>query len=305
MIAKGREISNVDRRFSQVRTLFFCIGAQKCATTWLHDYFVRHPDVKVPILHKELHYWNTVRPPFDRHVDLSAGARIWYRFKRFGMRTFGGEDQRLKAKQWYLWERALRGGDVSHRSYADLLFFGYNGESAVGEITPEYSIQSSDVLTEMASLSPHSRFIFLMRDPIDRFISGCRMNLSRAGLSITKEALCEQVDVALSGDPHRTLIRSKYDKSIENIILAGMESRTCLMFYEQLFRDCSIRRLCEFLGVKFITGDYSKIVFGGDSDEVELPEEYRMRLIRELAPTYVFLRNYFDGNLPKEWKISE
>jgi Sulfotransferase family len=47
---------------------FLGIGAQKCATTWLHDTLARHPDIAFPA-GKEVHYWNR---PDDRSINWYA-----------------------------------------------------------------------------------------------------------------------------------------------------------------------------------------------------------------------------------------
>ena len=44
---------------------FLGIGAQKCATTWLHSTLARHPDIAFPA-GKEVHYWNR---PDGRSID--------------------------------------------------------------------------------------------------------------------------------------------------------------------------------------------------------------------------------------------
>src|SRR3712207_5758356 len=41
---------------------FLGIGAQKAGTTWLHAQLQRHPQVLVPVPHKEWHYFDSVCP---------------------------------------------------------------------------------------------------------------------------------------------------------------------------------------------------------------------------------------------------
>ena len=41
----------------KVKVSFFCIGAQKAGTTWLHEMLNRHPNLALPE-QKEIHFWD-------------------------------------------------------------------------------------------------------------------------------------------------------------------------------------------------------------------------------------------------------
>ena len=58
---------------------FVCIGAQKCATTWLHDVLATHPQVSMPVDAKELDFFSA---KFDRGYQ-------WYE-RHFESVTGGG-----------------------------------------------------------------------------------------------------------------------------------------------------------------------------------------------------------------------
>lgn len=44
---------------------FYCIGAQKSGTSWLHLQLMNHPDIKIP-MEKELHFWDR---DYDHGID--------------------------------------------------------------------------------------------------------------------------------------------------------------------------------------------------------------------------------------------
>ena len=46
---------------SDEQTLFFCVGAQKSGTTWLHDYLSSHPEVADAPL-KEMNFFSDLHP---------------------------------------------------------------------------------------------------------------------------------------------------------------------------------------------------------------------------------------------------
>jgi hypothetical protein len=59
---------------------FVCIGAQKCATTWLHDVLATHPDVAMPHEVKEVDFFSAKFDRgyqwYERHFAPDTAARL-------------------------------------------------------------------------------------------------------------------------------------------------------------------------------------------------------------------------------------
>jgi hypothetical protein len=149
----------IDPRFARPRTLFFGVGAQKSATSWLDKHLRAQPDVSLPV-RKEQHYWTTLRGPCDTErpekvaaqLERIAGRRLWKRLAR----TRRG---RVVDQAWRLNEAMLRDRSPSHSAYADALFQVYRGQPVAGEITPAYGLLEASTFAEMAALNADVRFI--------------------------------------------------------------------------------------------------------------------------------------------------
>ena len=291
----------VHPRFSSVPTLFFGIGAQKCGTTWLHEYLRDHPDAKVPLVAKELHYWDAIRPPHVRPLGDISAPGLRGRLRRAVERAVAGAEQRVEMDRRETWKRALRSGDPGHRHYADLLFEGRRSERAVGEITPAYALVETGTLAEMAALSPDARFFFVMRDPVARLLSALRMKVSRAKGTVTGETLCAAVEEALATDPELDVARSRYDETIRKLDAAVPSEQTAYFFYETLFDQRELDRFTAFLRIAPRSGDLDRRVFAGSEGGASVGEAVLARLRAVLRATYDFVADRFGPLVPPAW----
>ncbi|WP_069301722.1 sulfotransferase family protein [Neptunicoccus sediminis] len=116
------------------------LGSQKSGTTTLHSVLASHPDVFMSSPVKEAHFFYP--------EDLLAG----YAARKGYAQAVNREDYALKN-----------------------MLVGYNGERYFGESCPNYTYADSAtkrrIPQNMAALSPDLRFIFIMRNPVERIIS--------------------------------------------------------------------------------------------------------------------------------------
>jgi hypothetical protein len=120
----------------------FVIGAAKCATTSVHSYLARHPDIFMSYL-KEPSYF---ADPEDKQFHK------WAFHEPEGVRL-----------RWYR-------NDLE--SYLGL--FAQAGDSKiVGESSTSYTDlpKTKGVAKRIHDFNPHARLLYLMRDPIERTIS--------------------------------------------------------------------------------------------------------------------------------------
>ena len=196
-------------------TLLYGIGAAKAGTTWLYRYLAAHPEVRLPAV-KELHYFDTCETgKFDRQVQRMLRER-----RRRKERLPTGDarlDKRLQREAWAYtgWLNVIRDGqnDAGYVAY-----LGHNAGDAkvVGDITPAYATLRTESLRHMAGLAPVTRFVFLMRDPLDRLWSNIRMAASRKGgdLAATAAALLDKV---LGGDDRTMAARCDYAGTLSRL----------------------------------------------------------------------------------------
>jgi Sulfotransferase family len=133
---------------------FLCIGAHKAGSTWLYQQLDSHPDFWMPPV-KELHY-------FDQLSKVGRAARPRCRDER-DLRFL----EQLKS--------------LSAESGIDLENYGRLFESKAsllsGDISPNYSTLSDEVIRQVVGFFPNLKVIFLARDPVERVWSHLSMEV--------------------------------------------------------------------------------------------------------------------------------
>lgn len=294
-----------DPRFAEPQTLFFGIGAEKSGTSWLHNFLSGHPDVHFPRYQKELHYWNAgVR---KKKIPLLLERQM----PNGPLRSFLSSAARPGKNLWRLrknlfhqkWWKAVTVPSPTHEIYCDVLFTGYRKEKVAGEITPAYARCDAETFAEMAALAPDVRFIFIMRDPVARIWSGCRhrLRIELGRENTTTQAVSDRLLSSLADPDIGPLYLSSYHRTIQTLESAVPAERIAYFFYESLFQQSEIERLCTFLGIEYLPAAIDKKVHVGADASGEMPPEAARKAREALAPTYDFCRAKF-GTLPPEWQ---
>jgi hypothetical protein len=133
---------------------FLCVGVHKGGTTWLYQQLDSHPDFWMPPL-KELHYFDQLS-----RVQRSSSPRC--RDER-DIRFLESINS-LSAKPYL---------DLEH--YARL--FELKGPLLSGDISPNYSTLSNEVIRRVVRYFPNLKVIFLARDPVERVWSHLSMEV--------------------------------------------------------------------------------------------------------------------------------
>jgi len=133
---------------------FLCIGAHKAGTTWLYQQLDSHPDFWMPPV-KELHY-------FDQLSRVQRAAHPRCREERD--RRFLEQLKSLSAES-----------GIDLENYGRL--FEPKASLISGDISPNYSTLSDEVIRQVAGYFPNLKVIFLARDPVQRFWSHLSMEV--------------------------------------------------------------------------------------------------------------------------------
>ena len=270
------------------KTFMLGIGAQKAGTSWLHDYFSKRRDVFVPPV-KELHHFDARFRP-----DLSSDFDRRFRERLEEHRARDGKSRAARKRVEILEARVRMIEDEgAYRAYF---------EKAVpkvcrvfGEITPAYSLLPEEGFRAVAAQFPRTKLIFLMRDPVDRLYSHLRMAERLDMLDVPAIA---QFEAALSNPQY--VERSEYHRTLANARSVFAPEDIFTGFYETFFCDAELERLCDFLGIPFVPGDYGSPV-NVSPHETRLDAE-RLAMAREkLAPVYDFCRAEFGDRVPDSW----
>lgn len=285
-------------------TLMFGIGAPKCGTTWMHRYLAAHPDCHFRAL-KELHYFDTLNDlGFDWILELLEKRVV--NLESYAFNVEGDERERslreLVDARDYL---KLMHQRIDDRfGYSRFLLHGKGTKRLVGDITPAYSRLPAAVLKEMAGMTVQTRFVYLVREPVERLWSHIRMAVEHEKVEPQEfERRCRDLmadELAGRCDPKRPLIEySDYAGTVARLAEAMPRERVLVMCYEHLMTRKGVRRLCNFLGIRHVEADLGRAV--NEGKRASLPEDLRAEARRQLRPQYEFAARYFPS-LPEAWQ---
>jgi len=133
---------------------FLCIGAHKAGTTWLYQQLDSHPDFWMPPV-KELHY-------FDQLSRVKRATDPRRRDER---------DRRFLAQLSSLSTKV----EIDLENYGRL--FEPKAALLSGDISPNYSTLTDEVIQRVIRHFPNLKVIFLARDPVERFWSHLSMEV--------------------------------------------------------------------------------------------------------------------------------
>jgi hypothetical protein len=275
-------------------TYFVGIGGQKCGTTWLADYLFSHPQV-LPNPVKEMHVFDAL------FVSQRARALAKRRMKQNVKRLAGsgrdpsGVAERAASRELLAMYRAPVDEVVArYRDYfarrvrpTDRLF---------GEITPAYALLPPEGFAAILQAYPAARFVFLIRDPVDRFWSAVR----QAWKMMPELDVHTGIDTALDHDLY--VARSSYHHTLEALRDQVDDGAQLVAFYEDLFGPDSrvhLRRITDFLGIDYIEGDLDS--YANRGVETEMPPERIEEMAGTFEPTYRYVAERY-APLPERWQ---
>lgn len=283
------------------RTLMFGVGATKAGTSWLHRYLCDHPQCDLPQI-KELHYFDRISEPF-LEKELTRLATVRANLLAESLMAKGPRADRLVARvdEVEAWIEVMKRGAIEHDAY--LAFLGRNADAGtrlVGDITPAYGLLDEDVLAQMAAMAPDTRFVMLLRDPLDRLWSNLRM---MAGWRLKDgEEVGEKANRLfgrmLRGKEDPVIERSDYTAMLTRLQNVVPEDRLHIEFYETLFTPDAVTRICGFLGLDVAEAPFDRKVHA--SPPATLDPAYAPQARDLLLPHYDYVLGLM-GELPARW----
>jgi hypothetical protein len=284
------------------KSFFVGIGAQKAGTTWLGEYLLTHPQVgfsplkELHFFDKELHFFDTAfaTPPPGWWDDYYAAEFRQYAASLTSppsqeeIKYLTGLTLRLEMK----WDR---------RRYVDYFeLLAEDQHRALGEISPSYALLNSDGFANIRQTMPGAKFVFVLRDPVDRYWSQVRFRQTRLG--------CQKFDArakslsALS-DPHFYLC-SDYSRTLEQLLSVVPAQDVCVLFYETMIEpstsNAEVRRLTDFLELDPWPCDPERRVLVSVS--AEMPQDAAAEALARFAHIYDDIERRFGSRLPRQWQ---
>jgi len=169
-------------------------------------------------------------------------------------------------------------------------------------MTPNYATLSDDMIARMRDAAPASKFIFLIRDPLDRLWSHIRMQARRqrqAHEVYEKKSNNILYRMLNRGQETHILERGDYPKIIRKLRRLIPEGRLLIQFAEDLFTPLGLKRVCDFLGIATVKPEVQQPVHRGP--EVVMLDKLRPRALGLLNEHYEWVARNI-GPLPQRWQ---
>lgn len=265
------------------------VGVQKAGTTWLHDYLDSLPGIYMS-QRKELHY-------FDKHAGGKVSKIESATIRQLRRQLDAIDDSSPIAYS----EKLTEAMDILRMHYDEHGYAQYFarrvGENKLfGEITPSYCMIGRDGFAHMKSLFPRVKIVYLLRDPIDRHMSLMRMaEDDRGEPGFALRSFLPSLDRPFPRN------MADYRSHIEALQMVFAPDELFIGFYETLFTESEIRRLCSFIGVDFQPASYTtRVNTSNTASDIDPGLVATAR--RKLDGTYAFCRQTFP-ELPAGWRV--
>lgn len=267
---------------------FICIGAQKAGTAWLSQCLMTHPDLWNPGI-KELHFFDNMNLK-NQLASLSS----------IGLRRIV---PKAKKKKFLISKSLLhdfsKSNQISSSQYFEL--FELTPEQCKSwEITPSYSTMSEEKIRFMKYLLPETKFLYIIRDPIDRAMSSLRMSLERG---FKKE---EPQEKTIDRWIKRQLDGGRYSRHLRKISeLLDSNNRMLYLPFGLIKNDPKLFLHQVEDHIKIKNHDYDLSLFKPyhqTSKSISIPEEAEAHITKELEQEITFLRDFLGSEFSKQIK---
>lgn len=258
------------------KTFLLCVGAQKAGTTWLHDYLAGHKACYTGKI-KEQHIFDVASQPeiygpsqarqLKRAADLLAQKA----------ETPHKDTKKIDVHLRVVLERILmRLAPDTYLDYYRRQFRDDPSKTLFTDITPSYSGLTKDALVGVREIFEGSEFnlriLFLMRDPLDRLYSAMKMidrkiTENRGVPSRTAPARFAKNYASVENE-----VRSRYENTITNLEAVFPRENLHYEFYETLFQEDSVRKICDFLDIAYVKPNFGRHVNASPSSDLPDPE---------------------------------
>lgn len=270
--------------FLKQRSFLLGVGAQKAGTTWLYYYLDKHPEVFMSPV-KEMHFFG------NRNTQGTWPIRAFQK-KLTERKKLAKANGTEKEEQFAALRARIRmGSDMS--AYRRFFRKRVKKQPVFGEITPAYSSLPIEELKFIRKQFPNTKIIFLMRNPVDRLWS--QMRFSEDFDSV--DDLEGRINTILERPVYAE--RINYVRTIGNLREVFAPDQLHFEFYENLFSDAAVARLCRFLQISYKPANFEKK--HNVSVKVPLSPLIRPKITASLRAQYDFVQSEFSSELPESW----
>ena len=286
----------------QNTTLFFGVGATKAGTSWLHSKLQAHPECHLKTI-KEFHYFSLTNPrQVERAVKTAKADAAAAQVKARGADLEKRDYANRRVADLTTWCGVLQAGLGAYDRYLDYLRQGIGSRHLIGDVTPGYSLLPAETLTMMSRLTSDVRFVFLMRDPVERLWSHVRMVSARADRSNFAGGSLKLMAAILAGESTNEiegiLKRGDYCAILDNLARSVPDKQRLIAYYEDMFAPGGLTQVCNFLGISPVEPAAEDRVHAGMP--LTLPPALRAQAKEFLRPQYQGVQQRL-GRIPSGW----
>jgi hypothetical protein len=186
---------------------------------------------------------------------------------------------------------------LSVSGYLEYLDEGRRGQPLVADITPAYSLLTEERLKMMGQIAPDVRFLYILRDPVERLWSHVRMMAARRAPDgqATPVRAARILNRVLNGAETQIEDRSDYQTALLKLALAVDVGKLCVTTCDEMFTQAGVDRICDFLGIRRRPARVKQRVHSGP--EIEMSADHHAAARAWLEPQYAFLREAVPGIL--------
>jgi len=288
------------------RQMLFCVGAQKAGTTWLARNLASHPECHFYPFDKEMHY-------FDVAYGARDGMRGWRaRSIRRLLDDIEVQDDATYARRVRRIQGELnlmkiyRDGSLGAKAWMFQLSRDAGAARYLCDFTPDYSYSPPGAYREMAEyVSPEGRrpkFIFILRDPVDRYWSFLRMMIRH------RDVPEDQAERHLMEWMHHDLTQldlarrhhCDYRYTVGQLETHVPPEDVLYLFYETMFEQSVFDGICAFLDIAPHAAEPDRRVHEGL--HMPFPEDKWGPLRAALDDIYQFTFDRFGDRVPDHWR---
>lgn len=270
---------------------FICFGMQKAGTRWLFQQMNAREDVWMPPI-KEINYFTKKCFKEDNLRTLASNTGS------LPLVTHpSNELKRQKFCQHFSTFHASRSG---LDWYCKL--FNPAGEHITGDVSPNYSEVNPDDIPRIAKGLPRTKFILLIREPVDRAWSALCMDLRKGRVSKEEITTWDTLLPLLKR-------RKREMKSLPSELWKRWSAeipadRIRYWFFDDICSrpDEVVDEICGFLGIKPGPGSLPANFNSKQGNEkIDMPAHIREKLVEYYAEEIKACADVFGGNAVK-WR---
>lgn len=281
-------------------TLLYGVGATKAGTSWLYTYLEKHTQTGIQPF-KEMHFWEFAGAMPRKHAMEAVERDIARASANYQAAKKAGDTARMKTTSRNasaFWGLLNLHNDPTEARYLRLLSQGAGGKRIIADFTPAYAMADVDTLNRMQGVNRATKFIYLMRDPVDRLWSHLRMIAGR-NKPLTEAKMVKAFNDWADGKNPGVVARSDYAGALARLQKAVPKENLFIGYYEEVTTQSGVDAVCDFLGLDPMKGDFDTRVWA--SAAVDMPGDLLARAHQALRPHYDAAATAM-GRVPDTWR---